>query len=100
MNENKRKIGIISIEPQTFTNRETGVVSDMLKITYLTKINKENEHFYGSNVLVSYIPNRNIDIEKLRKYLIVPTSDASIEERVSDNRIKFVINTINELHLR
>ena len=98
MNDGRRKIGIVSIEPQNFTNEKTGVVTEMLKVTYLVKINKDSERFKGSNILVSYVPAK--ELEKLEKYLINLTSTAEIEERATDNGTKWVIKSINDVKLR
>lgn len=97
MNE-KRKIGVISIEPQQFTNQSTGEVTEMLRVTYAVKINKDSERFKGSNILTSYVPKK--ELEKLEKYLITLTSVADIEERATDNGTKWVIKSINDVKLR
>lgn len=97
MNE-KRKIGVISIEPQQFINQSTGEVTEMLKVTYAVKINKDSERFKGSNILTSYVPKK--ELEKLEKYLITLTSVADIEERATVNGTKWVIKSINDVKLR
>ena len=98
MNDGKRRIGIVSIEPQAFTNERTGVVTEMLKVTYLVKIDTDTERFIGNNILVSYVPTK--DLEKLRKYVITLSSTAEIAERATSNGVKWVIKSINDVKLR
>lgn len=97
MNERKL-IGIVSIEPQNFTNKNTGEVTEMLKVTYAVKINPNSNRFIGNNILVSYVPKK--DLDKLEKYIINLTSKAEIEERATENGTKWVVKSINDVKLR
>ena len=102
MNEltNKKRIGIISIEPQMFKNDKTGEVNEMLKITYLVKVAKDNERFYGNNLLVSYVRKDDKQLEKLIPLIIKPNAQAEIDEQVVENRIKWRMNSINDINFR
>ena len=92
------KITILSLEKQTFSNKETGVVNIMTKITYGIDLT-QNENFIGYTIMTSYCNEKSFDsLSKLIKREV----NATIELKSGDkaNSVKYVITKINDSNIK
>lgn len=85
------KIMIINIEKQRFTNKNTGEIRIMSKVTYAIEMSK-NENIKGYAILVCYGKEELFD--RLEKYLMKFVT-ADIEERPTNNGCKYVLSKVN-----
>lgn len=87
------KVTILNLELQSFKNKETGVVNDMVKITYGIELTS-SETFVGYTIMTSYAKSNAF--EPLKKVLKRDV-DATIELKPGDktNSVKYVVTKIN-----
>lgn len=87
------KVTILNLELQDFSNKETGVVNSMTKITYGIDLTKSDK-FVGYSIMTSYA--KSSAFEPLAKVLKREV-DATIEFKPGDkaNSVKYVITKIN-----
>lgn len=85
------KILVLNCSPVTFTNKETGEVREMCKITYGVFV-EDTEQFIGYATLEGYVKGNALDITK--KY-IGKLVDAKVRMIPQKNGFKYVITSIN-----
>ena len=89
---NNSKVFLLNLEKVNFSNEKTGEITTMCKITYGMDIMK-TDNFSGLSILTSYAKeNAFLGLEKvLRKECV-----ATIENRPTQNGVKYVITKIND----
>ena len=87
----KAKINILNLQKVNFSNRATGEVNTMTKITYGMEISK-SDRFVGLSILECYCNEKAfVNLEKFINKEVV----ATLEKRPTSNGVKYVITQIN-----
>lgn len=88
------KITILSLELQSFANKNTGEVNEMTKITYGIDLTSSDK-FVGYTIMTSYA--KGSSFQKLSR-LLKKELIATIELKPGDkqNSVKYVITKIND----
>ena len=85
------KILVLNCSPVIFTNKETGEVREMCKLTYGVFV-EETENFIGYGILEGYVKSGALDVAK--KY-ICKLVEAKIRMLPQKNGFKYIITSIN-----
>lgn len=87
----KLKINILNLQKVNFSNKKTGEVKTMVKITYGTEITKTDD-FVGLSILECYCNEKAfVNLEKVINREVI----ATLEKRPTSNGVKYVITHIN-----
>ena len=87
------KVTILNLELQSFSNKETGVVNEMTKITYGIDLTKSDK-FVGYSIMTSYSSGKSFQaLSKLVKREVEATIEFKPGEK--QNSVKYVITKIN-----
>lgn len=87
---------IVNMEPQRFTNKETGEVKCMTKITYTIKAPK-TEYFVGGAILTAYSSDKAFN---LLERFVLQKANLTIEQRPTDKGSKYYLLSVNDINLK
>lgn len=100
------KGNILYAELNSFTDKETGVVTEMTKICYTTEVD-DSKNFVGCAVLEAYKPGNYL--EELSAYTksilhngqtFKPLVDIELKEQYIKNGVKFVVERIGSFDFK
>jgi len=91
----QKEITIIYAQRTNITDEKTGVVTELTKIVYATKMSS-NDNIVGCAVLENYKVGNHL--EKIKSF-IMKNVTAVIEEKATKNGSKYVIQKINNVEL-
>jgi len=93
---NNIKVLLLNLQKVNFTNKDTGVVTTMTKITYGTDFGK-TDNFTGYSILESYAKESAFSgLEKVLKRECI----AVVEFKPTQNGVKYVIKKINDTDVK
>jgi len=93
---NNLKVLLLNLQKVNFSNKETGEVTTMTKITYGTDLTK-TVNFSGYSILESYAKeNAFAGLEKVLKKECI----AQVEFKPTQNGVKYVITKINDFPVK
>ena len=93
---NNIKVLLLNIQKVNFSNKDTGEVKTMCKITYGIDLT-ETDNFSGYSILESYAKESAFTgLEKVLKRECM----ASVEFKPTQNGVKYVITKINDISVK
>lgn len=100
------KGNILYAELNSFTDKETGVVTEMTKICYTTEV-EDSKNFVGCAVLEAYKPGNYIEELSIYTKPVVHNGqafktlvDIDLKEQYIKNGVKFVVERINNFDFK